>query len=225
MNRTTTIFLFLSILFLLNCAPAKKSHKRNRPYEYGWVPKSYKDITKNYENYSHLLSCKSGETIASVGAGNGVIEVAISCFEDDIHWYLQEIDTTKLYQFEKVLEHFEKLKGSEFNAEFDFVVGTEKETRLPTNVFDRIIMNNVYHELSDPQAVMFDLQDKLKPEGRLVIMEPMAKKQGDKHANCKHLRLWEPDFLKEMDQFGYNLIDKKVGEKISFLIFYTFEKD
>ena len=219
MTRSSIYILLFVLPFLQFCATTKK----HRPYEYGWVPKSYNEVRKNYEDYSQWLGCKSGETIASVGAGNGVIEATISCFQDSIDWYLQEIDTFKLYQFEQVKSYFENLRGAQLNSKFRFVIGEEKETMLPMGIYDRIIMNNVYHELSDPQAIMTDILNKLRPNGKLVIMEPMAKKKGDLHANCKHLRLWEPDFLSQMDEFGYQLSNKKVGEKISFLVFYTFQ--
>lgn len=219
-NLYYSSLFILSILYLTACASQKKS--KNRTYDYSWYPKKFAEIQKHYENYAHFLGCKSGETIASIGAGNGTNEVAISCFVEDINWYLQEIDSGKLSQFHEVLVHFEKLNEKEVHAKFELVLGTATATNLPQNHFDRIIMNNVYHELSDRKAIMEDISGLLKQNGQLVIMEPMARKPGEKHANCNHLRLYDPDFLMEMEQFGYNLAKKEVGEKLSFLTYYTF---
>jgi hypothetical protein len=135
--------------FFGSCVPIKAIFKKPKPYAYGWVPKKYEEVSKHYSDYAHWYNCKSGETIASIGAGNGKFEVAISCFMPDINWYLQEIDTLRLYQFDDVLAHFEKLKQSPIDATFHLVVGTESETNLPQSTFDRILMINVVHEIND----------------------------------------------------------------------------
>ncbi|MCG8306484.1 MAG: methyltransferase domain-containing protein [Cytophagales bacterium] len=169
-----------------------------------------------------MLGCRKGETIASIGAGNGTTEVAISCFVDRIDWYLQEIDSARLFEFHRVREYFEKLYGKKTEANFNLVLGTESSTNLPESTFDRILMVNVYHELTNREAMMNDISKLLKQNGKLVIMEPMAKQAGDLHANCKHLKLYEPDFLQEMRQFGFKLSKRDVGEKISLVTYYTF---
>lgn len=212
--------LFLSILYLSGCASHKKS--KTRTYDYSWYPKKFAEIQKYYEKYAHFSGCKSGETITSIGAGNGTNEVAISCFVEGISWYLQEIDSGRLFQFHEVLAHFEQVNKAEVKANFKLVLGTATTTNLPQKHFDRILMNNVYHELSDQRAMMRDISELLKPNGQLVIMEPMARKPGEKHANCNHLRLYEPYFLNEMERFGYKLVKQEVSEKVSFLHFYTF---
>ena len=121
------------------------------------------------------------------------------------------------------MEYFKHLKGSNIDAEFHLIIGSEKNTKLPGQQFDRIILNNVYHELSDRKSIMYDVKNLLNQNGKLVIMEPMAKKKGDLHANCGHLRLYEPEFLPELQNFGFSLVEKKVGEEISFLTCYTFQ--
>lgn len=219
-NYVAVVCIFLILSSIVGCTSQKKS--KSRAYDYGWYPKKFDEIKKQYDTYAHFSGCQPGETIASIGAGNGTNEVAISCFQDDINWYLEEIDSAKLYQFHQALNYFEQLRGAEVNSNFTLVLGTEISTNLPRNHFDRILMNNVYHELTDQKLLMEDISQLLKQNGQLVIMEPMARKPGDQHANCGHMRLYEPDFLEEMEAFGFKLIKKEVGEKMSFLTYYTF---
>ena len=86
-----------------------------------------------------------------------------------------------------------------------------------------MIKINVFHEIGNKGPIMMDIYEILKSGGELIIMEPMARKQGERHANCKHLRLYEPEFLKEMNSYRFNLNRKETGEKISNLIYYTFD--
>jgi SAM-dependent methyltransferase len=208
--------------FFGSCVPIKAIFKKPKPYAYGWVPKKYEEVSKHYYDYAHWYDCNPGETIASIGAGNGKFEVTISCFIPGINWYLQEIDTLRLFQFDEVLAHFEKLKGSRIDANFKLVVGTESETNLPQSTFDRILMINVIHEMSDRDQMMREIGKLLKPEGKLVIMERMGDKAGQVHGDCKFPKLLETDLLHEMNAYGFQLFNKQIGEKMSHLVFYTF---
>jgi len=216
------ILLFIGIIFF-QCSSGYRSKTKNKPYEYGFVPKTYEHVVKNYEKYSHHFECRKGETIASIGAGNGRQEIQISCFIDDITWYLEEIDSSRLFQFDKVLNYHEKLRSSPIDAEFNLVLGSEITTTLPIGIFDRVIMINVFHEIVNREPLLMEFQKLLKPEGKLVIMERMGNESGQFHKDCKHPKLFEPEFLSEMSEYGYKSINQQVGEQMSALMFYTFK--
>ena len=195
----------------------------NRPYNYKQFPDSYAEIQRDYENYYHLGGCQEGETIASIGAGNGIKEIQISCFVKDINWYLQEIDSARLYQFEEVLAYHENLIDSSISADFKLVVGTENSTGLPQELFDRVLMLNVFHEIELRKGIMTEIHQLLNKGGVLVIMERMGDEVGEVHADCKYPKLVETSFLQEMNGYGYTLKTKQLGEEMSNLMFYTFE--
>jgi ubiquinone/menaquinone biosynthesis C-methylase UbiE len=48
---------------------------------------------------------------------------------------------------------------------------TQKDTGLPRESIDLILMVDVYHECSDPEATLKGLKVALKPQGRLVLVE------------------------------------------------------
>lgn len=230
MGKTKLFMLknFLSILivsFLLLCAIACASNKKasNKPYDYGRVPANYMDIVDDYENYHVYLGCNPGETIASIGSGNGIKEVQVSCFVDRINWYLEEIDSTRLYQFKNVLEYHESLIGIPINATFQLILGEENSTMLPEGIFDRVLMINVFHEIENRKSIMMEIQKLLKPGGELVIMERMGDEAGQTHKDCKHPMLYEPELETEMLGYGYQISKVVLGEEMSRLTFYTFK--
>jgi hypothetical protein len=211
------LLLSICIVLIFSCKSA------NKPYNYKRFPDSYAEIKQDYENYYSLSACQQGETIASIGAGNGTKEVQISCFVEGITWYLQEIDATRLYEFDDVLKYHENLMGSSIRADFNLVVGTENSTALPHGIFDRVLMLNVFHEIESREGIMMEIHQLLNAEGVLVIMERMGNTAGEVHGDCKYPKLIETSFLQEMNDNGYALKSKQLGEEMSNLMFYTFE--
>ncbi|MCG8319190.1 MAG: hypothetical protein MI921_06785 [Cytophagales bacterium] len=214
----------LKVLLLIFCVVLIFSCKSvNKPYNYKRFPDNFSEIQRDYENYYYLNACEPGETIASIGAGNGIKEIQISCFIEEITWYLQEIDSSRLYQFEEVLAYRENLIGSSISADFNLVLGTENSTSLPQGIFNRILMLNVFHEIESRDEIMMEIHQLLDEDGLLIIMERIGKTEGEIHSDCGYSKLMEPIVLQEMNDYGYRLKRKQLGEEMSNLMFYTFD--
>ncbi len=200
--------------------------KINPPYKCGYFSNSFEALETSYNNNSKKFECKKGEIIASIGASNGYVEVQIATFIDSIKWYIQDIDTACLNneELQKVILYHEKLKGSKIIGNFNLVIGDIKKTNLPVNTFDRVLMANVYHELTDRKNIMSDVYRILKPEGVIVIMERMANRKGKMHHDCNNPMLYEPDFITEMKSFSFTLIKITTSEKSKVLRYYLFKK-
>ena len=211
------LLLNFCVVLIFSCKSVVK------PYNYKRFPDNYSEIQRDYESYYYLNACQQGETIASIGAGNGIKEIQISCFLEGITWYLQEIDSSRLYQFEKVLAYHENLIDSSISADFNLVLGSENSTGLPHGIFDRVLMLNVFHEIESREGIMMEIHQLLNEDGVLIIMERIGKTEGEIHGDCKYPKLMEPNFLQEMNDYGYTLKSKQLGEEMSNLMFYTFE--
>jgi SAM-dependent methyltransferase len=209
--------LFICIAFIFSCKSV------NKPYNHKRFPNNFSEIQREYENYYYLIACQPGETIASIGAGNGIKEIQISCFVEDITWHLQEIDSSRLYQFKEVLAYHENLIRSHINGNFNLVVGSEISTGLPPGIFDRVLMLNVFHEIAAREEILMEIHHLLNEDGVLIIMERMGKTEGEVHGDCGYPKLMEPGFVQEMNNYGYTLNGKQLGEEMSNLMFYTFE--
>jgi len=53
----------------------------------------------------------------------------------------------------------------------EVVLGTQTDPRLPENTLDLVLMVDVYHEFSDPVAMMTHIRNALKRDGRVVLVE------------------------------------------------------
>jgi ubiquinone/menaquinone biosynthesis C-methylase UbiE len=53
----------------------------------------------------------------------------------------------------------------------DIVLGTPADPKLPLGAVDLVLMVDVYHEFSDPVAMMTKIRQALKPNGRVVLVE------------------------------------------------------
>lgn len=207
-----------------------EAQKKERPYRCGFVFKSEEQLNDMYNKYYSAFGCKKGESIASIGAAGGANEVSVSAFVDSIAWTIQDIDTSCLNktQLNKIVHYTENLKNKTIKDSFEIVIGNENSTKLKDNFYDRILITNTYHELTDKVGMLKDIYSKLKPNGCLVVTERMANKKGEVRKDCNHIMPLESDLLMEFNKAGYHLVTKKnaVTRKHSrhFTTVYTFEK-
>lgn len=210
---------------LISCSHSFGQNNK-KPYKCGSVPEDFSAVKSNYDNIYKYLGVSKGENVASIGVSNGYLEVNIAAFVDSVNWTLQDIDSTCLNQieFNQVLNYFEKLNGKPIKGEFSLIVGEEEKTNLLNNNYDRILLVNVFHELTNKEAIMKDISELINSNGEIVISENIAKKKGQLHNGCGHVRLYEPDFLMEMQKFNFRLIKETADRNIPSLKYYTFKK-
>lgn len=189
----TNFFFILCILIFIfsSCKPTKPLHRSyinndstsifsthpSRPFKYGYAytkPECENTLRQTIIN----LDLHSGDIVADVGAASGYIEGAISVLVDSITFYIQDIDTNFLNQdqFTKVIDYYSNIKETPQTNRFEFVIGTEKTTELPEGLFDKIILQNTFHELKYKKDIINDIYTKLKPDGKLYITEQLSNK-------------------------------------------------
>lgn len=88
------------------------------------------------------ITFRKGEIIADVGAGNGYLEAMLSFFHDDLTFYIQDIDSAVCNptSMQEVVDFYQDVNGRPFTNRFITVNGTDTETNLPDQVFDKILM-------------------------------------------------------------------------------------
>lgn len=82
------------------------------------------------------------ETVADVGAGNGYIEAMLSIFHDILTFYIQDIDSNVCNQkrINEVVTFYQNVKGKPILNKFITVTGSDNETNLTNDTFDKILM-------------------------------------------------------------------------------------
>jgi ubiquinone/menaquinone biosynthesis C-methylase UbiE len=112
-----------------------------------------------------VMNWKAGQVIADVGAGEGEIGfAAATAVGESGKVYLTELDGDKVAALQRAASR-RKLKNVLILA------AAEKETKLPGNCCDAIILRRVYHHFTAPNEMDASLMRSLRPGGLLAVIE------------------------------------------------------
>ena len=112
-----------------------------------------------------VLALKPGMSIADVGAGNGELTVALAPeIGSSGRVYSTDIDLESL-------EHVRAAVAAARLANVTLLQSQARDTRLPANCCDAIVLRRVYHHLTDPAAINASLLRALRPGGVLAIID------------------------------------------------------
>jgi ubiquinone/menaquinone biosynthesis C-methylase UbiE len=117
------------------------------------------------QRLAKVMNWKAGQAIADVGAGEGEIGFAAAgAVGETGKVYLTELDQEKLAALQKEATR-RKLKNVAILA------AAEKETKLPDNCCDAIVLRRVYHHFTAPAEMDASLLRSLRPGGLLAVIE------------------------------------------------------
>jgi ubiquinone/menaquinone biosynthesis C-methylase UbiE len=130
-----------------------------------WLERSERDEEEAPDVALDTLKIPKGASVADIGAGSGFITERLSArvgptgrvFANDLQPQMLQILGRRLAQ-RKI-------------TNVTLVQGTVDDPKLDPASVDLEIMVDVYHELSQPQAMLRRLRAALKPRGRLVLLE------------------------------------------------------
>jgi ubiquinone/menaquinone biosynthesis C-methylase UbiE len=130
-----------------------------------WLERSEREEEEAPDVALNALKIPKGASVADIGAGSGYITVRLAArvgatgrvFANDVQPQMLNILARRLT-----------------NANITNVTlieGTLDDPKLPPASVDLVLMVDVYHELSQPQAILRRLRESLRPGGRLVLLE------------------------------------------------------
>ncbi len=209
-----------------NDSTAIFSTHASRPFKYGHA------YTKAecYEHCGPLLKqyrIKSGDVVADIGAASGWKDGIFSVILDSVTFYIEDIDTNLLNkdQFNKVVKYYTSVRDKPQTNTFHMVLGTKKSTNLPDSLFDKVIMENTLHELSNPFRMISDISWKLRPGGKLLINEDFSNRYKVRYVSGCGTRAYTlKDAVEIMELSGLYLTNMSEPEN-SFENVLIFEKD
>jgi ubiquinone/menaquinone biosynthesis C-methylase UbiE len=112
-----------------------------------------------------VMGWKAGQTIGDVGAGGGEIGIAAAAVVGNTgRVYLTELDEKK----RKALEGEVKSRGLK---NIVVVQAAEKQTNLPDDCCEGIVLRRVYHHLTAPVEMDASLLRSLKPGGEVAVID------------------------------------------------------
>ncbi|HUR33716.1 MAG TPA: class I SAM-dependent methyltransferase [Vicinamibacterales bacterium] len=130
-----------------------------------WLDRSERVQEEEPDVALDAIKLAVGSTVADVGAGSGYMTVRMARrVGPSGKVYANDIQPQMLSMLRQRLDR-EKL------ANVDLVLGTFDDPRLPANTLDLILMVDVYHEFSQPQAMLRRMRESLKTGARLVLLE------------------------------------------------------
>lgn len=130
-----------------------------------WLIRPEREEEEEPEKMLDALKIKPGDTVADVGAGVGYTSARIS---KRVGAKGTVLATDIQPQMVAALRANMKSLGIK---NVKPILCTATETKLPDGEVDLALMVDVYHECSDPEAVLKGLRKALKPGGRLVLVE------------------------------------------------------
>ena len=187
------------------------SRNPKRPFRYGY-PYDKAECLHHYSQLSEIYNLHEGDVIADVGAASGWVDGALSVICDSITFYVEDIDTDYLNedQFNRVITHFNEVRGTPQTNVLHYVIGTKTKTRLPDATFDKIIIDNAFHEIRKPGRILKDLRKKLKPHGILIIYDEFSNPNFNRWADGCDTKVKTVLWLTGLaEKKGFYLYDRK----------------
>ncbi len=130
-----------------------------------WLTRPEREEEEHSDAAVEALGLKPGMMVADVGAGTGYMSIKLA----------RKVGPTgKVYANDIQPEMLDMLRKNAAQAKItniEPVLGTVTGTNLPKGQMDLVLLVDVYHEFSEPEKMLRDLRETLKPDGRLVLIE------------------------------------------------------
>lgn len=127
-----------------------------------------RDTWQRAEDIIKKLDIKPGSSVADVGSHEGYFTVKLAkVVGNEGRVYAVDISRDKI---EKLKKHLAERKINNVTA----IVGAENDPRLPNATLDAVLIVDTYHEMDDHEEILFAIKNALKPNGKLVVCEPIS---------------------------------------------------
>jgi ubiquinone/menaquinone biosynthesis C-methylase UbiE len=150
-------------------APASAFPKPDRPVadivSPTWDNRTDRDAAREVSQIAARLDLKPGMSVVDIGAGSGYDTLRLSPVVGPRGRVIGE-DITASY-----LQTLQDSVRDQHLTNVSVDLGEPHDPRLPPHSVDAAIMIHMYHEISQPYALLYNLTPAFKPGGRLGIEE------------------------------------------------------
>ncbi len=163
----------------------------------GWLDRPEREAEEHPEQALDALKLHPGMTVAEVGAGTGYMALRMA---------RRVGPSGKVYANDLQPEMLQKLRANSQRQKLsnvETVQGSESDPKLPPNALDLVLLVDVYHEFSEPQAMLDKIRESLKPDGRLVLLE-YRKEDPEVPIRIEH-KMTVAEVKTEVEAQGYKL--------------------
>ncbi|HTQ55310.1 MAG TPA: methyltransferase domain-containing protein [Bryobacteraceae bacterium] len=162
-----------------------------------------RDATERPQELTDAMGLKPGMTVADIGTGVGYMLPYLSrAVGPSGHVVAEDI-------FDDFLDAARKHSAADKLSNVTFVKGTETDPRLPAGGVDVILALDSYHHYNYPGKMLAGFTRGLRSGGRLIVVEYYKRPDAMPGGNAmKHIRLDEPDLVREVEQNGFREISE-----------------
>lgn len=130
-----------------------------------WINEDDRDDAGEFTTVARLARIRAGQAVADIGAGDGYYVARLSPLVGAAGVvYGQDIMPDYLGMLKRRVER-------DGLANVRVVMGEPHDPRLPAASVDVALMIHMYHEITEPFALLWNLATAMKPGGRLVILD------------------------------------------------------
>jgi cyclopropane fatty-acyl-phospholipid synthase-like methyltransferase len=130
-----------------------------------WLLRNKRDREESAIRLREELQLKPGMVVCDMGSGNGYHTLPMAeSVKPDGEVYAVDIQP-------EMLEMLNKRAEAAGASNIKTLLGTENDAKLPPASCDLILLVDVYHEFSDPEAMLKSMKLALKPGGQIVLVE------------------------------------------------------
>ena len=160
-----------------------------------WLERQSRSKEENPELAVDLLDLNKSLVVADFGAGTGYFTSQLAKECSVVYAVDIQSEMIQLNKKNMLSKNIQNVK---------YVLNTPKQTNLPQNSIDLILLVDVYHELEFPFEVINDMKKSLKSNGQIVLLEYRAE---DPSVPIKALhKMSVKQITKEMDFAGMKLL-------------------
>jgi len=150
------------------------------------------------------MGLKPGMSVADVGTGVGFMLPYMAHVVGDTGTVFAEDISNDFLDKAKLKVQVQNLKNVKF------VLGTDKDPKLPADTLDAVLLLEVYHHFDYPEMMLEHLRDSLLSDGRLAIADYYKRPDAMPGGRAmEHIRLDEDDVIREVEKNGFKLAFKQ----------------
>jgi len=179
-------------------------------------PDPWKDVYKESAWADRDKWQKSNELIRYLQIRSGSQVADVGCHEGYMSFKLANAvgKEGKVYSVDVKQEKLDKLNEHAQARQVENIItvkGDYDNPKLPINTLDAVIIMDTYHEMDDHDKILKHILAALKPGGRLILCEPIAKERRDASREDQEARheLDMSHALNDLKEAGFGIIKQQ----------------
>lgn len=130
-----------------------------------WLERGTREQEERPDLLMKALELKPGMKVADIGCGSGYYSRRVAKAVGD-KGLVYGVDIQK-----EMLAILHQNMAANGQTNYQAILNTSTESKLPKNTIDLAIFVDVYHEFDHPYEMMMSICESLKPGGRIVLVE------------------------------------------------------